>query len=110
MSLNYLTELEVKKIEAFCADTEMYDAVRKVILQGLYSHGVIKQGKEHNPLQNGALNLVAVSTQNPVTNEILGEHIRGVWEGLNALESACNTLKSIKSPTEQILSDYNEAI
>jgi hypothetical protein len=34
---DYLTDLEVVKIEAFCADKEMFEAVKKVVLQHLYT-------------------------------------------------------------------------
>lgn len=105
-----LNDLEITKIENFCKDVELYEAVKKVLLAGIYSHGVVKAGLKHNPLENGALNLVAHSTTNPLTDEVLGQHIRGVWEGLNALQNAFNRLDSIKTQVEVVESPYNEAI
>lgn len=107
---NQYTELEVSKIEQFCADTEMYNAVRKVMLAGIYTHGTIQRGFTPDPLKNGALSLVHLSTSNPVTDEVLGQHIRGVWEGLNALQNAFQNLNNIKSEVKEVVSPFNEAI
>lgn len=104
------TELEVSKIEQFCADTEMFNAVKKVLLAGIYSHGTVQRGFTPDPLKNGALSLVHLSTSNPVTDEVLGQHIRGVWEGLNALQNAIQNLQSIKSEVKEVVSPFNEAI
>lgn len=107
---NQYTELEVSKIEQFCADTEMYNAVKKVILAGLYTHGTVQRGFTPDPLKNGALSLVHLSTANPVTDEVLGQHIRGVWEGLNAMQNAFQNLNNIKSEVKEVVSPFNEAI
>lgn len=104
------TELEVSKIEQFCADIEMFNAVKKVLLAGIYSHGTVQRGFTPDPLKNGALSLVHLSTANPVTDEVLGQHIRGVWEGLNALQNAIQNLQSIKSEVKEVVSPFNEAI
>lgn len=105
-----LTDLEIAKIEAFCADKEMHDAVKKVLLAGLYTHGVVAKGKKHNPLMNGAFALVALAGDNPIPDEQLGAHLRGTWFGINALENGYKTLQSIKSKTkDDIESPFNIA-
>ena len=105
--MDNLTDIQKSKIEAFCADKEMYNAVRNVILAGLYSNGVIEAGHEHNPLLNGAFSLVSLSVENPIPDEMLGQHLRATWFGINEMESAFNKLTSISLPkvekgTEQI--------
>jgi hypothetical protein len=106
----YLSDLEVTKVEQFCKDEALYNAVYKVLLAGIYTHGTVQRGFEPKPLENGALTLVSYSTTNPVTDEILGQHIRGVWEGLNALQNAFSRLNTIKTQVEVVESPYNEAI
>ena len=105
-----LNDLEVKKIEQFCKDEKMFDAVRKVLLSGLYSHGVIKAGEKHNPLENGAFSLAALAPENPITDEVLGQHIRGMWAGINALEVAYKKLTTINSKKEETETPSNNAI
>lgn len=105
-----LTDLEIVKIEAFCADEAMFDAVKKVLLAGLYTHGVPTKGKKHDPLLNGAFALVALAGDNPIPDEQLGAHLRGTWFGINALENGYRTLKTIKSNVKgDIESPFNIA-
>lgn len=107
----YLNEEEKVKIEAMCKDKVLLEAVRKVFLQGIYTHGVNQPGLKAEPLKNGALALASISTNNPIPDEALGQHIRGVWAGLNALENAFNDLIAIRSSKEEAVeSPYNEAI
>lgn len=105
-----LTDLQVAKIEAFCADKDMYEAVKKVLLQHIYSQGVLVKGEKHNPLKNRAFSLVQLATSNPIPDEQLGAHLRGIWEGVNALESGYAELEKIKSGVESPYIEENEAI
>lgn len=106
-----LTPLQVSKIEQFNNDKDMQEAVHKVLLAGLYTHGVVKKGQEHNPLINGAFALVALAGDNPIPDAELGAHIRGTWFGINALESAWEKLLKIKNEKkEAVESPFNEAI
>lgn len=105
-----LTDLEIAKIEQFCEDKEMFEAVKKVLLSGIYSHGTIQQGYTPDPLQNGAYSLVSLALTNPIPDEVLGQTLRAQWAGINALQNAFNSLESVKSAKEPVLSEYNEAI
>ena len=106
-----LNKEEVLLIETFCNNTKMFEAVKKGLLAGIYSHGVVKAGFTHDPLQNGALSLAALAVNNPIPDEQLGQHIRGIWAGINALENAVKELVKIKSEkVEKVVSPYNEAI
>lgn len=107
----YLTEAESVEIERFCANTVMFEAVKKVLLQHIYSQGVLTKGQAHNPLKNRAFALVQLATANPIPDEQLGAHIRGIWEGVNALEGGYTELEKIKSKKESVESPFiNEAI
>lgn len=108
--MNYLNDLQKAKIEAFCADEEMFNAVRKVLLAGIYEHGTVQAGYEPNPLENGAYSLAAIAVGNPIPDEVLGQHVRGQWAGINALKNALDRLTSIKTEkNKDIESPYNEA-
>lgn len=105
-----LSDLEIAKIEAFCADKEMFEAVKKVILAGIYSHGTIQENYVHNPLVNAAFSLVSLSSENPIPDEIVGQHLKSVWSGIRAMKIAFDELESIKNKQESVPSDYNEAM
>lgn len=109
--MDYLSDLEKVKIETFCKDADMYNAVKKVLLEGLYTHGVLQAGVGHNPLQNAAFHLASVSVDNPIPDEVLGQHTRGMFYGINALEVGFNRLNNVtSSKTESVESPYNEAV
>lgn len=102
----FLTDLEIAKIEAFNKDEVLVQAVKKVLLQHIYSQGVIIKGNKHNPLKNRALVLVG----GDVSNEELGSQLRALWEGVSAIESGFSELESIKQVVETVESPYNEAL
>lgn len=108
----YLTDLEIVEIERFCGNEVMFGAVKKVLLRHIYSQGVLVKGeKNHNPLKNRAFSLVSLATNNPIPDEQLGAHLRGIWEGVNALEGGYAELEKIKSDkVGEIESPFNEAI
>jgi hypothetical protein len=93
----FLNEEEVLLIEGFNKNEKLSEAVRKVLLAGIYSHGVIEAGGKHDPLQNGAFSLVSLAPTNPIPDEIIGQQLRAQWAGINALHNAFNELKKIKS-------------
>jgi hypothetical protein len=102
-----LNELEKQKIEQFCSDRSMYDAVRRVMLAGIYTSGTVNQ---INPQENAAFHLAALAMQNPIPDAEIGAHVRAMWAGINHLKNAYDALDEIKSTKpEAILSPYNEA-
>ncbi len=105
-----LTDLQVVKIETFCKDTEMYNAVRKVILAGIYEHGTVHTDYVPDPLKNGAYSLASLALTNPIPPELVGQQVMAQFAGINAMKNAFDDLDSIKSEVEEpILSTYNEA-
>ncbi len=107
----YLTDLEIAKIEQFCKDETMYEAVRKVMLASTYYAGSLIKGKKLEP-RNQAFDLIASATRNgqKVTNEELGQELRGLFFGVDTVEQGFARLKLIKNEEEGIPSPYNEAI
>jgi len=106
----YLNEIEIEKIEAFCKDEILLEAVKKVLLQGLYTHGVNHPGQKAEPLLNGAFSLVSMTVSNPIPNELLGEQLKAQWAGINTIHNAFESLKSIRSDKkDEVESPYNIA-
>lgn len=93
----FLSDLEVSKVEQFCADEVMFEAVKKVLLQSIYSHGTLKAGEPGNPLKNRALVLVG----GDYDDAQLGLRLRALWEGVNALESGFDALEGYKTPAPE---------
>lgn len=108
---DYLTEVEINKIEQFCGDEAMFEAVKKVLLSPFYLDGTIQKG-EKTKIRNQAFNLISQAYQKDedISNEVLGQGLRGLFEGVNALEQGFGYLKLIKSVEKPVESPYNDAI
>ena len=91
-----LDEQEQTYIKEFCQNERMVEAIRKVMLAGLYEQGVLKKHKKADSLSNIALALVA--NRGDISNEQLGEDLRAFWQGLNYLELAFENIKAYKEP------------
>lgn len=97
----FLTDLEKEKISAFCSDETLKEAVRKVMLAGIYSNGVIKKdGKPHDPTKNFALTQAfqAMIHSAPITDEELGQNIRARAAGIQMVEQGFAELDKIHAP------------
>jgi len=108
--MNELNDLEKVKIETFCQDEAMYNAVKKGLLSVMYSEGKIGEGNVS--VKNSAFNLIATkySQGEEVSNEMLGERLRGLYEGIDALENGLAQLKKITTAKESPYVEENPAI
>lgn len=107
MDENKVTITEEEKIDLltqFNTNAKMKEAVKQVILAGIYSNGVIKEGEKHNPMINWAMSLV-FSGDDRIDNEQLGAKLSALAEGIRFVESAFDKIgdyKAVKttSPTK----------
>jgi len=94
----FLTPVQIEKVEKMCQDEDLMDALQKVLLSSIYVQGTLQKGQPANPLHNFSWALSEVAVNNPVTDEILGQNLRGQWSGVRLLEIGLGELKKIKSP------------
>lgn len=88
-----LNEIEVEEIKKFVANKTQFEAVRKVLLKGIYFNGVIKPGEKHLPNMNFALSLAYAKSE--VSNEELGADLRACAEGIRTVETGFSRLVEI---------------
>lgn len=108
----FMSDIEKEKIIAFNSDPILVHAVKKILLKTIYGNGVLKVGKQPEPLKNGALGLafLALAGRAIVTNEQLGEDLRALAHGVNLLEAGFNELEKFKKePADEVKSDVNIA-
>lgn len=93
--MDYLSDNEKQQLEIFVQSETMREAVKKVLLAGLYDNGVLKPDKPVESLRNGAFGTVS---QNPdASNELLGADIRALWQGLQAIERGFQKLSEFST-------------
>ena len=85
MESYYLSDIEAEKLIQFNTDPIMREAVRKILLAGVYLNGVLEPGKPGMPKRNFAL---ALAFREGMTNEMLGQDLRAAAEGIRTIETA----------------------
>ena len=93
-----LNNLEKELVIGFNENLPMKEAVKKIILQFIYSEGTIEKEKSNDLKENWAM--VSVFNEGSLSNEELGARIRAKAEGLRFLNNAFERLDEFKRPTE----------
>jgi len=107
-----LNDLEKAKIIQFNADPEMVEAVRKVVLAAMYSNGTLRPGVQANPMTNAAFAMVmkTVRGEGVISDQELGQDLRGLAQGVMLLEAGFKRLEAVKPVEVKVDSTVNEAI
>lgn len=100
-------EEKIELLTQFNSNPKMKEAVKQVILAGIYDNGVIKEGEAHNPMLNWAMSLV-FSGDDRIDNEQLGAKLSALAEGLRFVESAFDKISDYKE-TKAVGSAPNKA-
>ena len=94
----YLTEVEQFEVTKFVENKLQYEAVKKVLLMGVYHNGTLRKGEKADPSRNFALGLIAHEASGALSNEIIGADLRASFEGIKLVETALSKLKTIFTP------------
>ena len=95
---NILNEKEVTEVRKFLANPTMKEAVKKILLADIWTHGTLNPGQESDWKRNFALNLIIgpEGTEFDQTNEHLGERLKACMQGLIFLENGFSRLDSFE--------------
>ncbi len=66
----------------------MREAVRKVLLAGIYNQGVLKPGYPAEVASNFALALVFNNAKGEISNELLGQDLKASAMGIRLVDTA----------------------
>src|SRR3990167_8331136 len=99
-----LDDQERLAIQMFYDNVVQREAVRKVLLAGVYQNGTLKKGKPANPLNNFTLGLIANKVELKLTNEQIGEHLAAQWEGMSIVELAFSNLAKFQRDEPKVAS------
>lgn len=83
-----LNEQEMNAVQYFQENEILREAVKKVLLYGVYHNGTLEAGKPANPLQNFLMGLVLNAEELQLTNEQLGQKTKEAVAGVNMIERA----------------------
>ena len=100
----FLNEAEKERISSrFLEDPVLVEAVRKVILSGIYSDGVLEKGRPADPLKNFIVALFTRPQIMGLPSEKKGQLMETVINAVSIVESGFDILKKLKK-VEPIIS------
>lgn len=92
--MEILNDLEKAKIATFVDDKVMLEAVRKVLLAGLFNNGTMKPGENFEPTKNFALSLV-YQAQGTLDDATIGAQLRADAEAIRIVENGFKKLAEL---------------
>lgn len=98
-NLDYLSDIEKAEVIKFNSNLVLKNVIRKVLLETIYNNGTLRKDTAPDPTRNAALALaiMAVNGQADVSNEKLGEDLRGIAQGISFVEQGLAQLEKIKN-------------
>ena len=102
-----LDDNEKNALIAFNQSDVMREAVKKVLLVAIYRNGKLRQGEPADALKNAAFALV--SSSRSFTDEEIGQDLKALWQGVNAIEFGFDELQKFVLPPEKVDKSENPA-
>ena len=104
---SFLSDNEKAALQQFMASEVMYEAVKKVILTGVYYNGTLRPDQPADPARNFTLALSMA--QDLSGNERLGEVLRAQTEGVRLVEVGFSALANYKPEELEKVAKENPA-
>ncbi len=108
MAHPFLSDAELNAIQRVLADPVAVQALRKVIAAPLYTQGVIEPGKPLNE-ENTIYGLASHHLMNGLSNEIIGQDVRAVIEGIRMIKKGFEELDKLKLTESPVTDIKNPA-
>lgn len=103
----FLNDLEKELVEAFYKNETQREAVKKVLLMGVYNNGVMKPGEKHNPSVNWALSHVWDEKGVLADPVVVGRAVQLGGEAIRSVELAFQELSKFNKPVEKPVKKNN---
>lgn len=104
-----LSDLEKNKINLFLEDKVMSNAVKKVLLEGVYYNGTMNPGDEIDPLRNFILGAFSTQTASLLSYEEKGKKLDVMMNAISMVESGFNNLENYKKVEAEKKDNVNKA-
>ena len=94
--MDYLNEIEKDQINAFLKNLTMKEAVKKVLLSGIYFDGTMTAGNPANPLKNFILGTMTTEHAQSLTQEQRGAKLDAIINAVSVIESGFSKLEEFR--------------
>jgi len=106
MNKDYLSQTELDKLKLFVQDDVLLEAVKKVLLAGVYDQGILKPSEP----AKAKLNFALAIANNTWDNEKIGEELRAAYKGVTFVELGFDELLALKENADAEKAEVNPAL
>ena len=94
--MDYLNDIEKAEVEKFVENKTMLEAVRKVLLAGIYFNGVLEKGKPADARKNFILAQLTQPIMENAPIEEFGHYAKSLVNGVKLIETGFADLEKFK--------------
>lgn len=94
--MDYLSDKEKNAVQRFIADEHMREAVRKVLLSGVYYDGIMTPDKPADPLKNFLLGYFSSQQMALLPVEEKGKKVEVILNAISMVETGFKELEKFK--------------
>lgn len=105
-----LSDQEQLAIQMFVDNDVQREAVKKILLYGVYNTGTLKKGEPSDPTRNFAFGIVQTTEAQGLGDDMIGRRIRAAWEGAQIVESGFQELAMFKTEKDELQPKSNPAV
>lgn len=105
-----LSDQEQLAIQMFVDNEVQREAVKKILLYGIYNIGTLKKGEPSDPTRNFAFGIVQTTEAQGLGDEMIGRRMRSAWEGAQFVESGFDELAMFKTEPKEPAPKSNPAV
>jgi len=93
---DFLNDIEVNEVEKFVQNKTQFEAVRKVLLAGIYYNGVMREGEPADARKNFILAQLTQPIMENAPIEEFGHYAKSLVNGVKFIETGFNDLEKFK--------------
>lgn len=106
---HFLSEKEESAVKRFLADETMMEAVRKILLSGVYEDGILVPNTPADPLKNFILGAFTTQTSSLLSYEEKGRKLDTIINAISLVESGFKQLERFKQIEVETKETINKA-
>jgi serine protease inhibitor len=95
-AFDYLNDIERAEIEKFVENKTQFEAVRKVLLAGIYFNGTLVEGKPADARKNFLLALLTQPIMENAPIEEFGHYAKSLIQGVKLVETGFNDFEKFR--------------
>lgn len=107
MDYDYLNDIEKAELEKFVENTTQFEAVRKVLLAGIYFNGTLSKGKPADARKNFILAQLTQPLMENAPIEEFGHYAKSLVNGVKLIETGFQDFEKFRKVEPEVKKKVN---